>query len=87
MPSPDSRLALLLTTSLACTLAPFGDLTWYMASTWRDFERGPNFVSITPGVRTHLGGNLFLLMGVEIPLSNTRAFFREGFTVQLVQGF
>lgn len=67
--------------------APLGDFTWYVASTWREFQNGPTFVSVTPGVRTHLGGNLFMLAGVEIPLANTSQFFREGFTVQLVQGF
>lgn len=67
--------------------APLGDLTWYVASTWREFQDGPTFVSITPGMRTHLGGNLFLLAGIEIPLANTSQFFREGFTVQLVKGF
>lgn len=67
--------------------APLGDLTWYVASTWREFSNGPTFVSVTPGVRTHLGGNLFLLAGIEIPLTNTSQFFKEGFTVQLVQGF
>lgn len=67
--------------------APLGDLTWYVASTWREFDNGPTFVSITPGMRTHLGGNLFLLAGIEIPIANSSRFFREGFTVQLVQGF
>ncbi|WP_066531154.1 hypothetical protein [Erythrobacter sp. CCH5-A1] len=67
--------------------APIGDLTWYVASTWREFSNGPTFVSVTPGVRTHLGGNLFLLAGIEIPLANSSSFFNEGFTVQLVQGF
>ena len=67
--------------------APLGDLTWYVASTWREFSDGPTFVSITPGMRTHLGGNLFLLAGIEIPLANSNNFFREGFTVQLVKGF
>jgi hypothetical protein len=67
--------------------APIGDLTWYVASTWREFDDAPTFVSITPGMRTHLGGNLFLLAGIEIPLANTSSFFREGFTVQLVKGF
>lgn len=66
---------------------PFGDLTWYVASTWREFDNGPTFVSVTPGVRTHLGGNLFLLAGIEVPLTNTNQFFKEGFTVQLVKGF
>jgi hypothetical protein len=67
--------------------APVGDFTWYVASTWREFTNGPSFVSVTPGVRTHLGGNLFLLAGIEIPLANASSFFNEGFTVQLVQGF
>jgi hypothetical protein len=67
--------------------APLGDLTWYVASTWREFENGPTFVSVTPGVRTHLGGNLFLLAGIEIPVTNSSRFFNEGFTVQLVKGF
>lgn len=67
--------------------APIGDLTWYVAGNWREFEDGPTFVSVTPGMRTHLGGNLFLLAGIEIPLTNTNTFFREAFTVQLVQGF
>ncbi len=67
--------------------APFGDLTWYVASTWRESDNQPTFVSITPGMRTHLGGNLFLLAGIEIPLANASDFFREAFTVQLVQGF
>lgn len=67
--------------------APFGDFTWYVASTWREFQNGPTFVSVTPGLRTLLGGNLFMLAGIEIPLTNTSQFFNEGFTVQLVQGF
>ncbi|MFO6445927.1 transporter [Erythrobacter sp. NE805] len=67
--------------------APLGDLTWYVASTWREFSNGPTFLSVTPGVRTHLGGNLFMLAGVEIPLTNGSQFFNEAFTVQLVKGF
>ncbi len=67
--------------------APLGDFTWYVASTWREFQNGPTFVSVTPGVRTHLGGNLFMLAGVEIPLTNSSQFYKEAFTVQLVQGF
>lgn len=67
--------------------APFGDLTWYVAGNWREPTNGPTFVSVTPGMRTHLGGNLFLLAGVEVPLSSRRNFYREAFTLQLVQGF
>lgn len=67
--------------------APLGDLTWYVAGNWREFENGPTFLSVTPGVRTHLGGKLFLLGGIEIPVTNSNRFYREAFTVQLVQGF
>jgi hypothetical protein len=67
--------------------APIGDFTWYVATTWRAFANGPDFLAVTPGVRTHLGSNLFLLAGIEIPLSDARRSFREGFTDQLVQGF
>ncbi|WP_066650872.1 MULTISPECIES: transporter [Sphingomonas] len=51
--------------------APFGDLTWYVAANWREPIRGvgTSFVSITPGMRTHLGRNLFLLGGVEFPVT------------------
>lgn len=68
--------------------APFGDLTWYVAANWREptTGRGNSFVSITPGMRTHLGGNLFLLGGVEFPVTNNRPF-RERYILQLVQGF
>lgn len=68
--------------------APFGDLTWYVAGNWREPTngRGNSFVSITPGLRTHLGGNLFLLGGVEFPVTNNRPF-RERYILQLVQGF
>jgi len=69
--------------------APFGDLTWYVASTWREFQgaNGSTFVSVTPGMRTHVGGNLFLLAGIEIPLKDSSRYFNEAFTIQLVQGF
>jgi len=69
--------------------APFGDLTWYVASNWvQPVNRSaPSFVSITPGLRTHLGGNLFLLGGIEFPVTPQRDSFRQRFIVQIVQGF
>ncbi len=69
--------------------APFGDLTFYVAGNWREPTTGvgKSFVSITPGMRTHVGGNLFLLSGVEFPVTDTRNSFREKYVVQLVQGF
>ncbi len=91
-PDSDTSESFILNAAIGQTVtdhdrAPVGDLTWYVASTWREFDDGPTFVSITPGMRTHLGGNLFLLAGIEIPLNNASTFFREGFTVQLVQCF
>ncbi len=68
--------------------APFGDFTYYVSGNWREFSGGGGtFLSVTPGVRTHLGGNLFALAGIEIPITNSSSTFRERFTFQLVQGF
>lgn len=70
--------------------APLGDLTWYVAGNWRESVTGgsaPTFLSVTPGVRTHLTNNLFLLGGVEFPLMNRDNYFRERYIVQLVKGF
>lgn len=67
--------------------APFGDLTWYVAANWREptTSGGSSFVSITPGMRTHVGNNLFLLAGVEFPVTGNS--FSERYILQLVQGF
>ncbi|MBX9813762.1 MAG: transporter, partial [Sphingomonas sp.] len=69
--------------------APFGDLTWYLAANWNEpvNRSAPTFVSITPGLRTHLGGNLFLLGGIEFPVTPARDSFRERLIIQIVQGF
>lgn len=69
--------------------APLGDLTWYVAGNWSQpvNRSAPTFVSITPGLRTHLGGNLFLLGGIEFPVTPQRDSFRQRFIVQIVQGF
>ena len=69
--------------------APLGDLTWYVAANWREptTGRGPSFVSITPGMRTHIGNNLFFLAGVEFPVINRASFFKQRYIFQLVQGF
>lgn len=69
--------------------APLGDLTWYAAVNYRQPTSGggPAFVSITPGMRTHLGNNLFLLFGVDFPVTDRRNSFNERYILQLVQGF
>lgn len=69
--------------------APFGDLTWYVSGNYREpiGPRGDTFVSVTPGLRTHVGNNLFFLAGVEFPVTNTANSFSERYILQLVQGF
>jgi hypothetical protein len=56
--------------------APFGDLVFYLSANLLQTIDGPskNTVSLTPGMRTHLGGNWYLLMGVEVPVTNDKAF-------------
>ena len=59
-------------------LTPFGDLVVYLATNLNQptDQRGNHHttVTLTPGFRTHLGGNWYLLRGVEVPVtSSTRA--------------
>ena len=57
--------------------APFGDLVFYLSTNLSQTIDGPskNTVSLTPGMRTHLGANWYLLMGVEVPVNrSTRSF-------------
>jgi hypothetical protein len=66
----------------------FGDFTYYVCANVReDLNTGnTTFLSFTPGVRTHLGRDWFLLAGVEFPVTSNQGF-RERFTVVLVKGF
>lgn len=58
--------------------APIGDLVFYLAANLNQTidNRGPasTVVTLTPGLRTHLGGNFYLLAGVEVPVTNTKSF-------------
>jgi hypothetical protein len=59
-------------------LAPFGDRVISLATNLNQptDQRGNDHttVTLTPGFRTHLGGNWYLLGGVEVPVtSSTRA--------------
>ena len=65
--------------------APLGDFTYYVSGNYREPTRGQSFVSVTPGIRTHLGGDLFFLTGVEVPVTDSD--FSERLFVQLVKGF
>ena len=65
--------------------APMGDTVWYLSTNFdRPIDnRGPNNnnVSITPGLRIHLGWNWYGLAGVELPLTR-----RQPFDYQVLSG-
>ncbi|GIW80256.1 MAG: hypothetical protein KatS3mg105_2063 [Gemmatales bacterium] len=56
--------------------APFGDLAIFLATLTRTELGGPGdtFVSLTPGFRTHLGRDFFLLGGLEVPVTGPKSF-------------
>ena len=62
---------------------PFGDLVFYLSTNLLQTIDGPslNTVSLTPGFRTHLGRNWYLLGGVEVPVTH-----RKGFDYQVLGG-
>jgi hypothetical protein len=65
----------------------FGDFTYYVTANFREtFGVETTFVSLTPGFRTHLGNNFWLLGGVELPLTGFRPF-EQRYTLILVKGF
>jgi len=55
---------------------PFGDLVFYLSTNLLQTIDGPskNTVTLTPGVRSHLGANWYLLGGVEVPVTSTKPF-------------
>lgn len=57
---------------------PFGDLVWYLSANIFQFmdDRGPNTTTLTftPGFRTHLGRDWYLLGAVEVPVTNPEPF-------------
>lgn len=57
---------------------PLGDLVFYVSANWRqpiDDRGSKNSVfTFTPGFRTHLGANWYLLGGVELPVTNQKSF-------------
>jgi len=67
--------------------APFGQLTYYLSANLFEPDGGATFVSLTPGARTRVAGNLFFLAGVEIPVVNTLDNFNQRLIGQLVYGF
>lgn len=64
-------------------LLPVGDLVWYVSTNLNQLTDGavagtevPNntTVTFTPGFRTHLGADFYLLGGVEVPATNPKPF-------------
>jgi hypothetical protein len=55
---------------------PFGDLVFYLSANVLQTVDGPSrhTVTLTPGVRTHLGANWYFLGGVEVPVTSTKPF-------------
>ncbi len=57
---------------------PLGDLVFYLSAnltqTIDNRASASTLVTLTPGLRTHLGGNFYLLAGVEVPVTNTKPF-------------
>jgi hypothetical protein len=64
---------------------PFGDLVGYVSANLSQLTEGPGSktttVTLTPGFRTHLGSDWYLLGGVEIPVTDP-----EPFNYQLLTG-
>lgn len=58
------------------TSVPFGDLVFYLSANLGQTIDGPstNTVSLTPGFRTHLGGNWYFLGAVEVPVTTAKGF-------------
>jgi len=60
-------------------LTPIGDMVWYVATNVSQpidnrAETSNTFVSLTPGFRTHVGGDWYLLGAVEVPVTNPQPF-------------
>ena len=58
-------------------LTPFGDLVFYLSANLRQpMDSGPKdpTFTLTPGFRTHLAANWYLLGGIEVPTTNPKPF-------------
>jgi hypothetical protein len=64
-------------------MLPIGDLVWYVATNLNQTTDGEiaatevptvTTLTFTPGFRTHLGANFYLLGGVEVPATNPKPF-------------
>jgi len=58
---------------------PFGDMVWYVSTNVSQpidnrAATSKTFVSLTPGFRTHVGQNWYLLGAVEVPVTSNPAY-------------
>lgn len=68
---------------------PFGDFTYYVSANLRQdlgSDNARTFLSFTPGIRTHLGRNLFFLAAYEFTVVGPLSFDQR-FLVGFVKGF
>ena len=68
---------------------PFGDFTYYLSLNGRtqlDGVQRNTILTLTPGTRSHLGGNIFFLNGLEIPVSGPNPFDTKAIFM-FVRGF
>lgn len=66
--------------------APLGQFTYSLALNWFEPDDGDGVVSLTPALRTRLVDSLFLLTGVEFPISDDEPYDQR-WIIQLVKGF
>ncbi len=69
-----------------------GDFTYYVSTNVAvplDNSNQANdvMVTVTPGVRTHVVSNTFLLAGVDVPVTNTSNTYDYQVTLKMVKGF
>jgi hypothetical protein len=58
-------------------MAPIGDLVFYASANLAQFMNGPSNTTtftITPGFRSHLGHDFYLLGGVEVPVTSPEPY-------------
>jgi hypothetical protein len=67
--------------------APLGDLAYSLAFVMRNnLGASHTFVSLTPGIRTYLGKNVFFLAGYEVPVAGPLPF-ENRLTFLLIKAF
>jgi Putative MetA-pathway of phenol degradation len=85
VPGNNSTTDLLYALALGQTVTPhddtpWGDFTYYVSLHGRSGLDGPDprsFFYVGPGLRTHLGNNLFFLTAIQVPVSGPNSFDQQ----------